>query len=273
MVRKYITLDIKNVSEYDDFVCKYIFKKGESKETRCYVRNYCDGYCIKHFKLVQKSELNKNIPRCLYETINGKCRRKCLDGNTCKYHKINKKEDLFLINIPEKVNKSNNLICYNNDYKDKKYINNIIIKDNIYINKTSQPLLICYNNDNTLFKDYIKKIKKRIKKKIYKNKKKIEKKKINADIKIEYFNEGKDNFGFPISNKRKSPFPNDEIIIDNILYKNCYYEWIPFHKQVKLYCINIENRIKKIFIYSLDQFEEMLLSIYTKDTVYNYFGY
>lgn len=40
-----------------------------------------------------------------------------------------------------------------------------------------------------------------------------------------HINEGKDVFGLPKSNKRKSPFPNEEIIINNILYKNIYYLW------------------------------------------------
>jgi hypothetical protein len=272
MVRKYITIDINNISKYSDLVCKYRFKKGNSLGDVCYVRNYCDGYCLKHFKLVQKYESKRNTPRCQYETINGRCRRKTLESITCNYHKLNKKEDLFLESIPKKV-KINNLICYYNDYKDKKQIDNIIIKDNILINNRSIPLLLCYNNDNTLFKGYLSKLRKRLKKKNYKNKRKMEKKKINSNIKIEYFNEGKDILGFSISNKRKSPFPNEEIIIDNILYKNSYYEWKPVKKEAILYCINIEKNIKKIFIYSLDQFEEMLHNIYTKETVSRYFGW
>lgn len=269
MVRKYFTINIKQIAEYNDFVCKYIFKKGKDENNRCYVRNYCDGYCLKHFKLVQKSELNKNTPRCQYKTINGICKRKCVNNNTCKYHKINKKEDLFLENIEEKVI-INKLICYYNDYKDKNKIKNIVIKDNIYINNRSKPLLICYNNDNLLFKDYIKKIKKRMKKKKYREKKKS---KINANIKIEYINNGYDFLGFPISTKRKSPFPDGKITIDGILYRNSYYEWKPVQKEVKLYCKNIKNDNKKIFIYSIEQFERMLYDIYTKETVDNYFGY
>jgi hypothetical protein len=271
MVRKYITINIKNITEYDGVVCKYIFKKGNSFGERCYVRNYCEGYCLKHFKLVQKSELNKKIPKCKYETKNGRCGRKCINSNTCKYHKLDKKEKLFSKNILEK-NKINKLICYYNDFKDKKKINNIIINDNIVIKNNKNPLLICYYNDNSLFKEYIKKIKKKIKKKKYKEKKKLEKKKIDANIKIKYFNEGKDILGLPICSKRKSPFPNEEIIIDNIRYKNCYYEWKPFQKEVHLFCINLENNNKKIFIYSINQFEKMLLDIYTKETVDNYFG-
>lgn len=275
MVRKYITLSIDLKSEYDKFVCKYTFKKGNSLGERCYVRNYCEGYCLKHFKLVQKYESNKNTPRCQYKTKNGPCIRKCLDGITCKYHKINKKEKFVLGNIPEKVKKVkiNNLICYYNDYKEKKKIDNIIIKDNLLINNRSTPLLLCYYNDNLLFKEYIKKLKKRMKKLKYKKRRKENKNKINADIKVEYIDKGKNVFGLPTSFKRKSPFPNEEIIINNIRYKNIYYLWKAIQKEVHLYCINIENGIEKIFIYSIYQFEEIMLSIYNKETVNNYFGY
>lgn len=273
MVRKYITINIENIKEHDHLVCKYTFKKGESLGKRCYVRNYKEGYCIKHFKLVQKYEQIKKIPKCQYKTKKGNCNRKCINKNTCIYHKINRKEHLINITKNKEKHKSVKLLCYYNDYKDKKQIENLVIKDNICINIPSIPLLICYNNDNTLFKKYISKLKKRIKKKTYKNKKKLEKKKINSNIKIEYFNEGKDKYGFPICFKRKSPFPNEQIYIDNVLYKNSYYEWKPVQKEVHLCCINIENNIKKAFIYSIKQFEEMLLNIYTEKTVNNYFGY
>lgn len=272
MVRKYITIDIKQAKEYNDLVCKYVFKKGKDENKRCYVRNYFNGYCLKHFKLVQKSELNKNTPRCQYKTINGICKRKCINDKTCKYHKKNKKDDLFLEKIEEKV-KINKLICYYNDYKDKNKIKNIVIKDDIYVNNRSKPLLICYGNDNSLFKDYIKKNKKRMKKRKYRKKKKLDKLKINANIKIEYINEGYDLLGFPILIKRKSPFPDGKIIIDGILYINSYYEWKPVQKEVHLYCINLENNDEKKIVYSIDIFEKMLLDIYTKETVYKYFGY
>jgi hypothetical protein len=270
MVRKYITLSIDYKSEYDDFVCKYIFKKGESTGDRCYVRNHMNGYCLKHFKLVQRYDFKKNIPRCQYETINGLCKRKCINENNCKYHKSNKKTNLYFSGLYENK-KHQKLLCYHNDYKEKKKIDNIIIKDNILINNRSPPLLLCYNNDNLLFKEYIKKSKKRMKKLKYKKRRKGENKKINADIRIDFINEERDVFGMSILNKRRSPFPNGEIKIDNILYKNSYYEWKPIQKEVKLYCINIENGIKKIFIYSIDQFEKMLHDIYTKETVFRYF--
>jgi hypothetical protein len=255
MVRKHITIDINRVEEYADFVCKYIFKKGLSKGNKCYVRNYCDGYCLKHFKLVQK----------IAQKLNNK-----INCNKCKNNEINKKE--LSIKDTKRVN-YDKLICYYNEYNSKKAINSIIIKDNIIVNKPSNPLLICYNNENLLFKEYIKKMKKRMKKLKYKKMKKLENKKINADIKIEYINEGKDEFGFPISTKRKSPFPDGKIIIDGILYRNSYYEWKAVKKEVHLYCINIKNDIKKIFIYSLDQFEKMIHNIYTKETVSRYFGW
>lgn len=249
MVRKHITIDINRVEEYADVVCKYIFKKGLSKGNRCYVRNYCDGYCLKHFKLVQK----------VAQKLNNK-----INCNKCKNNEINKNT--------KRVN-YDKLICYYNENNSKKAINSIIIKDNIIVNKPSNPLLICYNNENLLFKEYIKKMKKRMKKLKYKKNKKLENKKINADIKIEYINEGKDEFGFHISTKRKSPFPDGEVIIDGILYRNSYYEWKAIKKEVHLYCINIKNGKKKIFIYSLDQFEKMINDIYTKETVSRYFGW
>lgn len=272
VVRKHITIDIEKVSDYSDLVCKYVFKKGDSKGNTCYVRNYCDGYCLKHFKLVQKSAEKDNINKCQYITKNGLCGRKATDQNTCKYHKIDKKKsDIKIVPIDNlKKNNYNKLICYYNDYNDKITINNISIIDIFPINKVNNSLLICYNNDGSLFKKYLSKLKKKIKKRKYKKQKK---RKINANIKIEYFNEGKDPFGFPISFKRKSPFPNEEITIDNILYKNSYYEWYNVKKKVYLYCIDKKNNNKKIFIYSINRFEEMLLDIYTKETVNRYFGY
>ena len=42
---------------------------------------------------------------------------------------------------------------------------------------------------------------------------------------------------------------------------------------IDLYCIDKKNNNKKIFIYSINRFEEMLLDIYTKETVNRYFGY
>jgi hypothetical protein len=102
-------------------------------------------------------------------------------------------------------------------------------------------------------------------------KKKSDKLKINANIKIEYINHGYDFLGFPISTKRKSPFPDGKISIDGIIYINSYYKWKPVQKEVHLYCINIENNEEKIIIYSIYIFEKMLLDIYTKETVNNYF--
>lgn len=264
MVRKHITIDIDRVEEYADLVCKYIFKKGLSKGNRCYVRNYCDGYCLKHFKLVQKVAQKLNIVQKVAQKLNNK-----INCNKCKNNEINKKE--LIINT-KSVN-YNKLICYYNEYNFKNTINSIIIKDNIIVNKPSNPLLICYNNENLLFKEYIKKIKKRMKKLKYKKKKKLEKKKINTDIKIEYINEGYDIFGFHKSDKRKSPFPNEEIIIDNILYKNKYYLWRPVQKEVHLHCINQKTNNEILLVLTIYDFIEKLQNIYTKETVDNYFGY
>lgn len=121
--------------------------------------------------MVLKYELNKNTPKCQYNTKNGTCGRKCINSNTCKYHKFDKKEKLFSENILEK-NKIN-LICYYNDYKEKRKIDNIIIKDNLLINNRSAPLLLCYNNDNLLFKEYLKKRLKKLKYKKRRKEKKI----------------------------------------------------------------------------------------------------
>lgn len=44
MVRKYITVNIENIKDFDYLVCKYKFKKGNSSGDRCYVRNHNDGY-------------------------------------------------------------------------------------------------------------------------------------------------------------------------------------------------------------------------------------
>jgi hypothetical protein len=217
MARKYIMVPVKEVDKYVNMVCKYVFKKGESIGNVCYVRNYCNGYCKKHFKLIEKTKIKKE--KCAYITKNGNCNRSCEDGkNTCKYHKEG----------------SNCKIVQNENEK--------------------------------------KKMKKKLKRIKYKQNKKFKNSKINKDIKIEYINEGTDIFGFLKSNKRKSPFPNEEIIIDNTLYKNSYYEWSAVNKNVKIYCINKENKDnKKIFIYSINQFEEILSNIYTKETVNRYF--
>lgn len=107
MVRKYITVNIENIKNFDYLVCKYKFKKGNSSGDRCYVRNHNDGYW----------------------TINGICGRKCVYNNTCKYHKNDKKPKFLLNNTLGENNIK--LICYNNDYKDKKNISNIIVENNI----------------------------------------------------------------------------------------------------------------------------------------------
>lgn len=182
MVRKYITIDIKKISEYNDLVCKYIFKKGINLGSRCYVRNHCDGYCLKHFKLVQKYEINKNTSRCKYKTINGYCNRKCINKNICKYHKSTNKEEIENFSLKTKYNNEYKLICYYNDYKDKKKINNLIIKDDIYTKYNNTQLLICYNNDNSLFKSYLSKLKKKLKKKKYKENKKNKNKTIENTV-------------------------------------------------------------------------------------------
>lgn len=182
MVRKYITIDIKNISEYNDLVCKYIFKKGINLGSRCYVRNHCDGYCLKHFKLVQKYEINQNTSRCKYKTINGYCNRKCINKNICKYHKSTNKEEIENFSLKTKYNNEYKLICYYNDYKDKKKINNLIIKDDIYTKYNNTQLLICYNNENSLFKSYLSKLKKKLKKKKYKENKKNKNKTIENTV-------------------------------------------------------------------------------------------
>jgi hypothetical protein len=158
MVRKHITINIEKVSEYSDLVCKYIFKKGKSNGDRCYVRNYCNGYCLKHFKLVQKVAHKRD--------------------NRLNKEKIKK--------VPEK-NKYNKLICYYNDTIYKKDISKIKIIDNILVNKTSSPLLLCFHNDNTLFNEYIKKNKKKIKNKNKKKKQKAKKNNLKKSL-IKDFN-------------------------------------------------------------------------------------
>lgn len=64
MVRKYIMIPFQEVGNYVDMVCKYEFKKGISKGSVCCVRNYCDGYCLKHLKLVQKSKNKIKKEKC-----------------------------------------------------------------------------------------------------------------------------------------------------------------------------------------------------------------
>lgn len=209
-------IPVEEVNKYIDLVCKYVFKKGISKDTKCYVRTHCDGYCLKHFKLMQKSINKVKKEKCSYMTINGICKRSCeSDKSTCKYHK-------------------------QGDFK-----------------------IVQNENDK-------KKLKKKLKRMKYKERKKS---KISKEIKIEYIDKSVDMFGFPKSNKRKSPFPNEELIIDNKTYKNIYYLWKPVQKQVHLYCIDITSNKEEIIICSIDKFQEMLLRIYTKETVDNYFGW
>lgn len=265
MVRKHITINIERVHEHSDLVCKYIFKKGISKGNRCYVRNYRDGYCLKHFKLVQKIAQNIN---------NNKYGKKGSNNNLCKNDEPNKKE-LFFKNISEKV-KFNKLICYYNDTIYKKDIFKIKIIDNIFINKKPDPLLLCFYNDNTLFNEDIKKIKKKIKNKKKKQKlkklKMLKKLKIKP-IKLEYIDEGVNEVGIPILNKIKSPFPDDKITINNIKYKCLYYTFSRFHKEIKLYLIRLDNCIEETKIYDYYDFEKLLISIYNEDFINTYFGF
>lgn len=282
MVRKYITIDIKNISEYNELVCKYIFKKGESIGKRCYVRNYCDGYCLKHFKLVQKYEINKNIPRCKYKTQNGYCNRKFINTNICKYHKTNKKE---VENFSKsKYNNEYKLICYYNDYKDKKKINNLIIKDDIHTKYNNTQLLICYNNDNTLFKTYLSKIKKKLKKKKYKkNKNKIIENNVGNINFSDIFDEVKE-----IRNRNIIKYELNIFVLTDKKFIKQMFDWCIsiFSKKTKSdkvfdYLINVamiydiipcnendQNYNSISFQNYKDKIKKLTLEIYKKDIIY-----
>jgi hypothetical protein len=114
-------------------------------------------------------------------------------------------------------------------------------------------------------------LKKKLKKLKYKKNKKNRNKKISSNIRMEYINEGHDKYGFPISNKIKSPFPEDIITISNIKYKCLYYTFFRPKKEIKLYLERLDNSVEEVIIYDYYEFEKILLSIYDKQTVYNYF--
>lgn len=182
---------------------------------------------------------------------------------------INEKKysnDIILYYNYQKYIFNKNVYIYINDEKHKMY-NYIKKLYNMKFHNVFNILLKSNKNNQIIIYDNV------FKKKIinYINNKK-EKTKIKADIKIEYFYEGK-KYGIPIYRKRKSPFPNSEIVIDNIIYINCYYEFDIIKKEVRLYCKNKKKQNKIIFVYTIKQFENMLKDIYTKDTVDKYFDY
>lgn len=259
MVRKHITIAIERITEYSNLVCKYTFKKGESKGNRCYVRNYREGYCLKHFKLVHK------IAQKSYKSKKDK-----ICNNICKNNYLSKEKSVFK---NSKKIKSTKLICYYNDPIYKKDISKIKIIDNISINKRSNPLLICFYNDNTLLNEDIKKIKKRIKNKNKKLKKKV--KKLNRlkceNIKLTYLDIN--SLGFPFTDRIKSPFPDNKVIINNILYECSYYTFSRIHNEIKLYLIRLYNKKEEIITYNYYDFEKLLISIFGKSFVDTYFGY
>lgn len=187
---------------------------------------------------------NKNIFDFLadgyyrYITVRAKNKGKCC-GRRLKKNRSYRFEHNYNINKNNKkiqskiINKieidvytsTNQLICYYNDKKEIKKIDHIKISDefvdsnSIGIKEIPKiPLLICFYNENTIFKQYIKNIKKRLKNKIRKKNQKLNRLK-TKNIKLEYLYEGLEPFGFPISNKIKSPFPNNKVIVKNKEYK------------------------------------------------------
>lgn len=241
---------------------------------------------------------NKNIldfladGYCRYINVRGKNKGKCCgrrlkkNRSYCFEHNynINKNNKKIQSKIIKKIEidvytSTTQLICYYNDKKEIKKIDHIKIRDkfidsnSIGIKEVPKiPLLICFYNENTIFKDYIRKNKKRIKNKNKKKKQKLNKLK-TKNVKLEYLDEGLDPFGFPKSNKIKSPFPNNKVIIKNKEYKCKYYTFLRIKKEITLYLIDQSNDKEVNIVLDYYEFEKILINIYNKDFVNEYFGF
>lgn len=213
-----------------------------------------DGFCI------YINKIGKNKGKCCGRQLRKK-------REYCYEHTYNTRNN----NIKEKNLKNKKLDVF----KSKKiqihdpFYNNISL--DIHEKPLERSLLICYNNENTIFKDYIRKNKKRIKNKNKKKNQKLNRLK-NKNIKLEYIDEGLDSFGFPISNKIKSPFPYDKVCIKNIEYKCRYYTFSRIKKEIKLFLIRLNNNEEEIIFYDYYEFEKLLINVYNKDFVNEYFG-
>lgn len=233
---------------------------------RGYCKRHVKGYiCTHHLKQLKNNCSISLLPNELPdEILYGKdIKNETFSGFYKNEENINDEINL-LSNI--EIDQSNN--CINNKVENKNNLKEIVnpisevIIDDKVIDNT---ILESENKCSTLLNK-----KKNKKKKKNKNKKVVEKgdlEKINKNIKVEFIKDTKGKM------YAKNPFPNDFIIYNKYNCK-CY---IPVEyngvDKIKIYLVNPKDKKDyKINIIEISELEDLMLTIYTEETVNKYFN-
>jgi hypothetical protein len=269
---------------------KQLFDSLKNELMQSFKKDMIEDIKMEIYKLFINNEKKDNTNICGFKRTRqrGYCKRH-VKGFICPYHLKQLKNSSTISILPDKKPDENlsDTQDLNTEYMELNILNNIEVdQTNNCINKNIIYLEKKINKESLIpisggpigdknIGDPISGSKNKKKKKNKKNKKKsksaeIEKpivEKINKDIKVTFI---KDTKGKTYA---RNPFPDNFIIKDKY---NCKcYSFVNDNgiDKIKLYLVNPQNKKEsKIDIINTHEFEDLMLTIYTKETVDIYFN-